>query len=243
MKKQRSHSVAEKIGDTDATPERGRPSHRVPGGDKDRKNSGRGGVAPPTIDEIWSRFSIRLGRFIRSRVADSSTSEDILQDVFVKLQERLNDIKDPVKIEGWIFLVARNAVIDFYRAKSSAARRPAPPPTELHRIDTAEMDELHSKLRQLIEQLSEEDRQAIMLTTFDGFSQEALAVQLGISLSGAKSRVQRARARLKEILLDFCQREISRTGCSPCPRGQFPMKELLESPTRESPEKSTKKID
>lgn len=161
-----------------------------------------------------------------------------MQDVFVKLQERPHDIQDPQKIDGWIFRVARNAVIDFHRKTRLASKRPALLSVEPPLNDAFEMDELHSKLRQILARLSEEDRQAVLLTTLEGLSQEAFAAHLGISLSAAKSRIQRARERLKELLLDFCQREIDHTGCSPCPRGLFPMVKTKKPQKKRCPQES-----
>jgi hypothetical protein len=67
-------------------------------------------------------------------------------------------------------------------------------------------------------------------------SQKDVAKRLGISLSGAKSRVQRAREQLKEMLLDFCQREFGRTvGCQPCPRGLFPIVRATKPVTKRKP--------
>lgn len=197
-----------------------------------------------TIEQIWGKFSARLGQFIRARVTDPVTAEDVLQDVFVKLQKRLDEFRDPAKIEGWLFLVARNAVIDHYRTAKPTLELPESLPVELPATEAIEIEELHVKLRQIIDRLPKEYHQAFVLTTFEGFSQEDLARHLGISLSGAKSRVQRARAKLKEMLLEFCQREFSRTpGCQPCPRGLFPMEPGIKQSAKLQLKKSKRKIN
>jgi RNA polymerase sigma-70 factor (ECF subfamily) len=157
-------------------------------------------------------------------VADPSTAEDILQDVFVRFQGRFDEFHDPVKVQGWAFLVARNAIIDHYRTRKPTAELSESLPVEPGEIDPTEMEELHFIFRQIMNRLPEPYREALVLTTFEGLSQEELAKRLGISVSGAKSRVQRAREQLKEMLLDFCRHEFSRTpGCQPCPRGLFPI--------------------
>jgi RNA polymerase sigma-70 factor (ECF subfamily) len=123
-----------------------------------------------------------------------------------------------------LFLVARNAIIDHYRTRKPTTELAESLPVELPITDAIEIEELHVQLRRIIDRLPEPYREAFVLTTFEGLTQEELARRLGISLSGAKSRVQRAREQLKEMLLDFCQREFSRTpGCQPCPRGLFPL--------------------
>ena len=64
----------------------------------------------------------------------------------------------------------------------------------------------------MIEGLPDAYREAIVLTEFEGLTQKELADRLGISLSGAKSRVQRARGQLKQMLLGCCQFEFDRRG-------------------------------
>jgi RNA polymerase sigma-70 factor (ECF subfamily) len=181
-------------------------------------------VPVSALEQIWRRFSERLGRFIRSRLGDSAAAEDILQDVFVKLQKRLGEFQDPAKIEGWLFLVARNAVIDHYRTQKPTSEVPEWLPVELPATEAIEIEELHTRLAQIIQRLPKKYREAFMLTAFEGLSQEQLAKHLGISVSGAKSRVQRARERVKELVIEFCRREFGQTpGCQPCPRGLFPI--------------------
>src|ERR1043165_3642036 len=84
-----------------------------------------------TVENIWSEFSAQLARFISSRVADQQTGEDILQGVFFKLQSRLDQFQDPLKLKGWLFLVARNAIIDYYRTHKTMAELPESLPAEV----------------------------------------------------------------------------------------------------------------
>jgi RNA polymerase sigma-70 factor (ECF subfamily) len=175
------------------------------------------------VEQIWNESSARLGEFIRARVADPATAEDILQDVFVKFLSQLGEFREPAKAQGWLFLVARNAIIDHYRTRKPMSELPQSLPTELPRIDIIEMEDLHVVFRRIMDRLPKPYREALVLTAFEGLAQEELAKRLGISLSGAKSRVQRGREQLKEMLLDFCEREFGhRPGTSPCPYGLVP---------------------
>lgn len=172
---------------------------------------------------IWNEFSANLDRFIRSRVADAGTAEDILQDVFLKLQSRFDEFRDPTKLKGWLFLVARNAIIDHYRTRKNASELTESLPAEWSEHETEEK-ELKAVFHRLLLSLPEPYREALVLTEFEGLTQKDLARRLGISLSGAKSRVQRGREQLKELLLDYCHREFGRLpGGQPCPKGLIPM--------------------
>jgi RNA polymerase sigma-70 factor, ECF subfamily len=153
-----------------------------------------------TLEHIWHEFAAKLGRFIRARVADPATAEDLLQDVFVKIQKRLGQLEDPAKLEGWIYLIARNAIIDHYRTRRETVEVPDTLPAEPEESN-AEVEELKAAFRRMIYHLPEPYREAVVLTELNGLTQPALAARLGISLSGAKSRVQRGRAQLRQMPL------------------------------------------
>jgi len=171
-----------------------------------------------TLEHIWHEFAEKLGQFIRSRVSDPATAEDILQDVFVKIQKRLGQLQDPAKLQGWIYLIAHNAIIDHYRTRKETVEVPDTLPAEPDSND-GEVAELTAAFRRMIYNLPEPCREAVVLTEFDGLTQQALADHLGISLSGAKSRVQRGRAQLKQMLDECCTFEFDRRGkvidCTP----------------------------
>ena len=171
-----------------------------------------------TLEHIWHEFAEKLGRFIRSRVSDPATTQDILQDVFVKIQKRLGQLQDPAKLEGWIYLITRNAIIDHYRTRKETVEVPDTLPAE-PAADDGEIEELKASFRRMIYSLPEPYREAVVLTELDGLTQQELANRLGISLSGAKSRVQRGRAQLKQMLDECCTFEFDRRGkvidCTP----------------------------
>ena len=171
-----------------------------------------------TLEHIWHEFAAKLGQFIRARVNDPATAEDILQDVFVKIQARLDQLKDPAKLQSWIYLIARNAIIDHYRTRKDTVEVPETLIAEAE-PESDEAEELEAAFRRMIYSLPEPSREALVLTEFDGLTQKQLAERLGISLSGAKSRVQRGREQLKEMLHECCTFEFDRRGkvieCTP----------------------------
>lgn len=184
-----------------------------------------------TLEHIWHEFANKLGQFIRSRVSDPAATEDILQDVFVKIQKRLGQLKDPAKLESWIYLITRNSIIDHYRGRKVTIEVPETLPAESDGQD-ADLEELKAAFRRMLYSLPEPYRQALVLTEFDGLTQQQLADRLSISLSGAKSRVQRGRKQLKQMLDECCTFEFDRRGkvidcaprgaggCGECSQGQ-----------------------
>lgn len=198
-------------------------------------------IMKPTVEATWNEFSAKLGQFIRGRVADPTTAEDMLQDVFVKLQSHLDEFHDPAKVQGWLFLVARNAIIDYYRTRKKTTEMPESLPAEPPENDL-EVEELKAAFRRIIYSLPEPYRDALVLTEFEGLTQDELAKRLGISLSGAKSRVQRGRELLKERLLDACHREFRHSvGCQPCPSGLLPIVQETRVTAKRTPASRAKK--
>ena len=176
----------------------------------------------PTLENIWHEFAVKLSQFIRARVADPATAEDILQDVFVKIQARLDTLENPAKLPGWLYLITRNAIIDHYRTRKETTEVPDSLPAEPPEEDTA-MVGLNAVFRRMIHRLPKPYRDALVLTEFEGLTQKELAERLDISLSGAKSRVQRAREQLKEMLHECCTYQFDGRkrvmGCQPRAKG------------------------
>jgi RNA polymerase sigma-70 factor (ECF subfamily) len=179
----------------------------------------------PTLETIWHEFAGRLGQFIRARVSDPAAAEDIRQDVFVKIQRRLGGLRDFSKLESWLYHITRHAIIDHYRARRETTEVPESLPADAPEHD-ADMEGLKAAFRRMIENLPEPYREAIVLTEMEGLTQLQLAERAGISLSGAKSRVQRGRAMLKVNLEDCCRFEFDQRGrvmgCEPKERKSCP---------------------
>jgi RNA polymerase sigma-70 factor (ECF subfamily) len=113
-------------------------------------------------------------------------------------------------LQAWIYQITRNTIIDYYRRQKITVELPE---TLEETADEAETSDLAvCCLKPMINSLPEKYRQALLLTEFEGLSQKAMAESLGISFSGAKSRVQRARQQIKEKLLGCCHFEFDRLG-------------------------------
>jgi RNA polymerase sigma-70 factor, ECF subfamily len=165
------------------------------------------------LECIWNDYRTRLLAFVRSRVEDDEAAEDLLQEVFLRVHTRLGSLRETGRLESWLYQVARNAIIDHYRARRAAAELPETLPAEEEFFAEADSaQELAGSLREMVEALPEPYRQALLLTEFEGLSLQETADRLGISLPGAKSRVQRARQKIKDELLTCCHFEFDRYG-------------------------------
>lgn len=163
-------------------------------------------------EKIWQEYRTKLRAFVRSRVSDDATCDDILHDVFLKIHTGLASLRDEKKLKSWLYQIARNAIIDYFRSQKLAVELTDQLPHP--EIDPSEMvtQELSECLQPMIQLLPENYRDAIILSELKGLKQKEIAKLQGTSLSGAKSRVQRGRVLLKNMLDECCQLEFDHSG-------------------------------
>jgi RNA polymerase sigma-70 factor (ECF subfamily) len=165
------------------------------------------------LESIWEQTSAKLKAFIFRRVEDEDVADDLLQEVFVRVHQNMSTLKDAEKLESWIYQITRNVIIDHYRSRRIHTELPETlaDPLEIFTEDNA-VAELSGSMYQMVNELPSPYREALLLTEYGGLTQKDLAQRLGISLSGAKSRVQRARQKIKDSLLNCCHFEFDRYG-------------------------------
>ena len=136
----------------------------------------------------------------------------------MRIYRHAGELESSAAVSAWIHQIARNAITDHYRR--AVVRREQPSGVELEgRLPTTpespsseNRSELAACLRPLVQRLASPYREAITLTELEGLTQVAAATQMGISTSGMKSRVQRARAQLRDMLVSCCEIELDRRG-------------------------------
>jgi RNA polymerase sigma-70 factor, ECF subfamily len=166
------------------------------------------------LELAWNEYSHRLLGFIKGKVSDPEEAEDILQEVFIRVHTGLCCLQEWTAMEKWIYRVARNLIIDHYRARKRHEELgdDIEAAGGLDELEADPLAQLAFSLKDTIAELPEPYREALVLTEYRGLSQAEYAKKAGISLSGAKSRVQRARGKLKELLLGCCHFELDRLG-------------------------------
>lgn len=163
-------------------------------------------------EKVWIEYHSGLRAFIKSRISDTSATDDILHNVFLKMQTGLDTLKDEKKIKSWLYKIARNAIADYFRLQKPSINIPewlTQPETDPGEKATQELAEcLHS----MIQLLPENYQEAVILSELKGLTQKEVARVQGTSLSGAKSRVQRGRGLLKNMLNNCCRIEFDHRG-------------------------------
>lgn len=179
---------------------------------------------PNTLEKLWLQFRTDLIAFLKRRLPTEADAEDILQDLFLRIQEGAARLDAVENVEGWLFSIARRAVADFYRARGrrvdvgalDVGEEPSPPPADEqaggYRGSHDVHEEVLSWLRPMVDELPEAYRVPVRLADVEGRTQQEVADELGLSLSGAKSRVQRGRALLGDLLQRCCAIEFGEEG-------------------------------
>ncbi len=164
---------------------------------------------------IWEEFGQYIRNFILSKVGNKSDVDDIFQDVFLKIHSNINTLKDEKKMQSWIFQITRNCITDYYRNGKSDSVDTGDGFNEQEEADIeyeTKLENVTSGLESIINSLPEKYAKALKRVEIDGIAQTDLAQELEISVSGAKSRVQRGRKLVKDVLLDCCKFQFDKYG-------------------------------
>lgn len=178
----------------------------------------------------WRELEAKLRPFVARRVRSDVDVDDIVQDVFLRMQRGLAGLRDDERFGPWVYRVARSAIVDYQRAAAKHrvvdAGGSEEQPLHVDDDDRAVEEELASYLAPFVAMLPSPYREALTLVELEGLTQKQAAEMLGISLSGMKSRVQRGRVQLRKALEDCCHIALDVRGrvvaCEPRADGRLP---------------------
>lgn len=165
------------------------------------------------MEKIWLKFEQQLHSFILSKVQDEVAAADLLQELFIKIHANIGKLQDQTKLQSWIYQVCRNLITDHFRIQQKE-RQHKELAFEIKNEENGEdfMSETLEDMIKMMSDLPPEYCEALCLTELGGLSQKDYADKIGISYSGAKSRVQRARKMLKDLLMNCCHYEFDKYG-------------------------------
>jgi RNA polymerase sigma-70 factor (ECF subfamily) len=172
-------------------------------------NTGAAEVLQPT-EQMWREMLPQLRSFVRRRIANPDRADDLVAEILLRIQQNIKSLDDQERLPNWVFRIARNAIIDEYRRAGrnreqlTATLQDEPAQMAAAEEDPGAVRELSACLRPLLDGLPTEQRDALQMIDLDGMTQADAAEHAGISLSGMKSRVQRGRRRLAELLGQCC---------------------------------------
>ncbi|MCL4144907.1 UNVERIFIED_CONTAM: hypothetical protein GTU68_043938 [Idotea baltica] len=151
------------------------------------------------IQIIWQDLYQELYLFVLGKVKDEETSKDVLQESFIKVHLNIHKLKDCTKLTSWIYQITRNVIHDYFRNQKQFAQIES---IDLPIKEEISFQRLTSCINSKIEELPDIYAEAMILTTFKNLKQTELSNYLGISYSGTKSRVKRAKNKLIELVAD-----------------------------------------
>lgn len=162
--------------------------------------------------ELWRQMRERLVTFVARRIDQPGDAEDIVQEVFLKMSQSIDHVRQEERLEAWVYQITRNAIIDHHRRSATIARTRAQVAADrslqLSESDAEEPALLAQCLKPLVAGLPDPYREAIVLTEYEGLTQAEAARRAGVSAPGMKSRVQRARRQLGDLLGACCRVEL-----------------------------------
>ena len=165
-----------------------------------------------TVTRLWGELSRSLRAWFQRRTGDEHAAEDLLQECFLRVHDRLDEVREEERLAPWVRGIARNLLVDWRRARRELGGE------EVEELATHEPEEVGldrvvaSWLAPTIEELEEADREVLCLTELDGLPQREAALRLGLSLPALKSRLLRGRARLWNRIDACCELEFDRLG-------------------------------
>jgi RNA polymerase sigma-70 factor (ECF subfamily) len=188
-------------------------------------------VIDATARGNWTDLRTQLRPFVGRRVHAPADIDDVLQDIFLRMQKGIVALRDDERFAPWVLGVARSAIVDHHRR---AQRHGPSEQSSEEEADTSWDDsadncveqELATHVAPFVAALPSPYREALVLTELEGLTQKAAAGMLGVSLSTMKSRVQRGRVRLRELFEQCCEIALDARGhvtaCEPRPDRPIP---------------------
>lgn len=162
-------------------------------------------------EHIWQQFKDQLLLFLKSKVP-ADISEDILQDVFVKIHLKKHQLQDQNKLNSWVYQITRNAIIDYYKKNKLVLSEEIADKSAEEQTEEINHPQFLNCMLPFIKTLSENDQDILKNTLINQQSQKDYASANNLAYSTVKSRSQRAKQKLKEKFIQCCDVKTDKYG-------------------------------
>ncbi len=169
-------------------------------------------MTPRAFDAEVLQMAPRLRAFLRRRVPDDATADDLAQETLLKVYRSRETLRDGTRLEAWLYRVARSTLIDYYRKRRPTEELPAALAAESRDEVEAMRTAMAASIHHFLAELPETYREPVRLAELEGLPLAKIALRLGLSLTAVKSRVRRGRQMLKAKLQACCRFEFDRLG-------------------------------
>jgi len=159
--------------------------------------------------QVWETYHQDIKRFLLSRIKNEEVVDDVLQDTFIKIHTKLDSLKENKKLKSWVFTIARNTMLDYFRTNKISAE------FKEFEIQLEEEPKAHDEkdcLYGIIKRLPKKYRDPLFLADIKGKKQTEVANQLKLPIPTAKSRIQRARRLIAQGYMECCDFKMNQKG-------------------------------
>lgn len=159
---------------------------------------------------IWKKYHQHLRRFIFSKVRDEQVTDDLLQEVFIRIHTKSHQLIDSKKLKPWTLTIARNIVMDSFKNENLSESL-----TESTEIINPEISDSHTALDCLpgiINDLPGKYKKALYMADIKGIKQTEIAKKLNLALPTIKSQIQRGRKLIVQGFIDCCDYKLNSRG-------------------------------
>lgn len=158
---------------------------------------------------VWKTYHQDIKQFLLSKIKNEEVVDDILQDTFIKIHTKLDALQDNKKLKSWVFTIARNTMLDYFRTNKLDAE------FQEYNTQIEEEPKSHDEkdcLYGIIKRLPKKYRDPLFLADIKGKKQTEVANQLKLPIPTARSRIQRARKLIAKGYMECCDFKMNQKG-------------------------------
>jgi RNA polymerase sigma-70 factor, ECF subfamily len=166
-----------------------------------------------SMENIWLQMHDKLLAYILKSIPDKAIAEDLLQEVFIRIHNKINTLADDTKLQAWIYQVTRNLIADHFRSTKKENNMQSGDDGKINDYELTDvMEEAVQDIINFMDAMPAEHCDPLCATELEGISIKEYAVRKGISYTAAKARVQRSRKMLKEMMMECCHYQFDKYG-------------------------------
>jgi RNA polymerase sigma-70 factor (ECF subfamily) len=158
------------------------------------------------FDSVWKTYELELTNFVSSKLYDKFSISDVMQEIAIKIYKNIDSLSTIKNLRAWIYRVARNTLIDFYKQNSKTI------PDELYNLEFTtqkplEENDLIKCIEYISNELKQSDKKILDLSIKQQYSINEIAEQLQLSKDGTKSKLKRAKQKVADRFFTCCNVE------------------------------------
>jgi RNA polymerase sigma factor (sigma-70 family) len=155
--------------------------------------------AGETLGVLFDRYQAPLFNFYAKLTGDRGLSEDLVQEVFLRILRYRQSYKPGTPFRAWIYQIARNARVDHFRKTRKETELDPDMPAPKPKVDPAQQEQETELLQRALQQMPEEKKEILILARFQELKYDEIARLIGCEVATVRVRVHRALQELRQI--------------------------------------------